>query len=87
MFFCVLGALSPYPFGVKEGPKLNFLEYVPFGRFSLSMYPLDHVFSYSLYFTRTLAGPHTYLAQSNVAKGLLSWFRSHGFFERRFRGD
>ena len=43
-FFCVFWALSFYPFGVKEGPILHFLEYVPFGRFSLGMYPLDHFF-------------------------------------------
>ena len=37
-----MGTLSLYPFGVKEGPILHFLKYVPFGLFSLSMYLLDH---------------------------------------------
>ena len=35
----ILGALSLYPFGVKEGQKRRFLSDVPFGRFWLAMDP------------------------------------------------
>ena len=34
----ILGALSLYPFEVKEGPERRFLSDVPFGPFCLAMY-------------------------------------------------
>ena len=36
----ILATLLLYPFGVKEGPKRQFLSDVPFGWFSLPMYPV-----------------------------------------------
>ena len=41
--------LAMYPFGLKGCKKIDFLINVPFGRFSLAMYPSDHFFLKALF--------------------------------------
>ena len=38
----ILGALSLYPFGIKEGPERRLLSDVPFGRFRLQSPRVRH---------------------------------------------
>ena len=41
--------LAMYPFGLKERKKIHFLINVPFGHFSLAIYPSDHFFLKALF--------------------------------------
>ena len=41
--------LAMYPFALKGCKKINFLINVPFGHFSLAIYPSDHFFLKALF--------------------------------------
>ena len=58
-FILVLPSFLPlamYPIGHKERKKINFLINVPFGHFSLVMYPWDHFFLKALFYAH-FGGP------------------------------
>ena len=48
--------LAMYPFGLKGCKKINFLINVPFGHFSLAIYPSDHFFLKALFLRGPPAG-------------------------------
>ena len=66
--------LAMYPFALKGCKKINFLINVPFGHFSLAIYPSDHFFLKALFLRggRGDVGPVT--AQGYIDKGTgASW--------------
>ena len=66
--------LAMYPFGLKGCKKINFLINVPFGHFSLAIYPSDLFFLKGIVFTRGLAELRPVTAQGYIDKGTgASW--------------